>query len=265
MSKDEERKWRNLYISLGFISFIGMGVVTQLVDFYANKAIEAKLDASMESIESARIFVNLQSLATKLDLSDSFTHMDRTTVMSLLVSAQDNESIRKDPGFVNLLEKIVDSFVQSGNALQVDQVFDMYELECLQFPAISTSLLQHYGMNYISAVDSDSAIAKDIFKRLQKVLQSLSGSQHRGASLLFTALSEYKRAGLEKKPMISQLVQEVKALDDGEADDFLTFLHALTDWRSMGKRETPELARISVVARKFLEDYGNELDQARRS
>ncbi|MGE4278453.1 MAG: hypothetical protein AB7G62_02620 [Magnetospirillum sp.] len=257
--EQEAKKSRNLYIVFGFISFIGFGVISQLVDFYATKAVESKLATTIDKIESVKIPFSLQALAMKLDFSDSFTNSDMSAIMTLLTAAKDNGSIRSDISFPSLLEKIVDAFALSNNSDQLDRVFDMYRDVCLMNTGISVTLLQHYGRNYLSSVNVNSASSVDTYDRFNSVIRSITGGKARGAVWAFSLIVEYKRNGETKNDAITKSISDMSALNDDERDGFRKVLSSLSDPNKLGKKSTPEITNIVRVTSKFMFDYKNEL------
>lgn len=260
----ESRRFRTLYVIIGLVSFVGIGVVAQLVDFYATKAVETKLHEATQELNSAKTFAQLMSLATKLDLSDSFTHTDRDTVITLLESAKDNPKLRSEPAFESLLEKIVDSFSASDNPMHVSKIVDMYNDECFLNPGIALTLLIHYGRSYLANTDINSKIAKDDYDKLSKAINALSG-ERKGITSAFAVLSEFKKNGEKGNEAIKSILDSLESLSDEDKKHFVLAIEESSDPSQMAKRPTPEILRVAKVTNGFINVYKKELSTIAQS
>lgn len=258
--EQESKRFRNLYIIVGFASFIGFGVVSQLVDFYATRAIESKLEEAKQELDSAKMFAQLLALATKLDLSDSFTRSDRDTVVVLLERAKGNTALRSEPAFASLLLKIIDSLASSDNPMHVSKIASLYPDECSQNPEIAITLLQHYGRAYLSEVNVADKAAAENLTRLGTYIRALSGHDAKGAAAGFQVLSEFKRNGMNRTKSLDELIASLSVLQGEDKKQFATVILGSTDPERMAKRPTPEILRVAGVARKFIESYRSEVE-----
>lgn len=259
IAQREGKRFRNLYIIVGLVSFLGIGVITQLVDFYATKAVDSKLSDVRKEFDSAKSFSQLLSLATKLDLSDSFSNTDRDTVVLLLERSRDNDALISEPAFIALLEKILDSFAASDNAMQVSQIFDSYEQQCLMNPGITATLVQHYGREYLASENPNDPQSKKNYERLLKVIDAINTHNARDVGALFYVLSAYKKNNQEPRDEIKSLLQSYTAFDSDKRSRFKALLDQLSDPSALARNPTPSILRISAVAKKFSEDFKMEI------
>lgn len=260
IASHESRRFRNLYIVISFVSFIGVGVITQLVDFYATKAVESKLHEAKEELDSAKTFAQLLALATKLDLSDSFTHNDRDTIVVLLEKAKNNSKLRSEPAFVSLLEKIIDSFYQSDNSIQVLKVSSMFSEECLSNPGIATTLLQFFGRTYLSETDVDSKHANEIYDYLRQYILALS-TNFKGATTAFSILAEFKKNKEIVIESTKSTLKSLNSLNQEQKELFSRTLKVLSNPDRLSKEITPETIRIAHLTNNFINSFTLELSQ----
>ncbi len=261
ISARESRRYRTIYLIVGFVSFIGIGVITQLVDFYANRAVDNKLTQATQELETAKVFSQLMALATKLDVSPSFTKNDRDTVIMLLTTASKNDKLRNEPAFAALLEMIVDSLSASHNPMQISTIFDMYEFECLHNEGIAITLVQHYGREFLAALDVVSAISVSDYASLQKMIDALKSHNAKGAAYAFQVLGEFKKDQDASKAPILSTLNSLKSLDGESYMQFLKIINEWQDVENMARQSTPELERVAEVVASFNERYAVELDE----
>ncbi|KNC67857.1 hypothetical protein [Pseudoalteromonas ardens] len=260
ISERESKRFRNMYLVVGFVSFIGIGVITQLVDFYATKAVDSKLSEARQELESAKIFSQLLALATKLDLSDSFTHTDRDTVITLLKLAQNNQQLSSEPAFISLLEKILDSLSSSNNSMHVSNIFTMYEDECLSTPGITITLVQHFGREYLASVDVTNELSKNTLENLNKNINALMSQGAEGLAYAFQVLSQFKMGNRKPDNNLISIIKSLEALETEKKERFFTVLYMMSDPTKMARSLTPELIRVSELTKGFLEAYGPQLN-----
>lgn len=252
----ESRRSKNMYIVVGFVSFIGMGVITQLVDFYASEAVDDKLSEARQELESAKIFSQLMAFATNLHLSDSVSHNDRDTVVALLKTAQTNETLRKEVAFIALLEKIIDSISAIRDSLHTRMIFEMYESECLSNYGISYTLIHHFGWTYLASVDIESLPSKRVLGHLDKTIFSMMSLDGKGIAYAYQLLSTYKKSGEILDSEVTKVILSLDALNDDERQAFLRTLETLANLKG-----TPEDVRVANVVEKFINDYQTPLSK----
>lgn len=261
ITEDESRRLRNFYIIVGFISFIGIGVISQLVDFYATKAVESKLGEATEELDSAKIFAQLLALATTLDLSSSFTHTDRDTIVALLEKAQ-NKSLRSEPAFTSLLEKIIDSIAASNNPLHLLKIVSMYQEECQRTAGIAQTLLQHFGRAYLAEIDPDSTFPVDNYSNLKRYIFALQGTGANGAAAAFSILADYKKNEEIARDSIRVSLASMIMLDQDQKETFKKVIRTLSDPARMAQRPTPETIRIAQFTSNFVNTFKDDLFQS---
>lgn len=260
ISQRESRRFRSLYALVGIVSFVGIGVIAQLVDFYATKAVDSRIERSKQEYESAKAFAQLLALATKLDISTSFSHTDRDAVMRLLAVAKTNKQLRGEPVFDALLEKIVDSFTSSNNAWFVNTIFDDYKEECLRVPGLVETLLQHYARTVIGRAEISSDDAKKEIARFQSIANVAPSFALAGSTAFFSALIEHKVASEKTSPALQRTLKSYSALSDEEARDFRRFMRQFRDPMRLARRLRPESIRISELTQSFENMYAPQIE-----
>lgn len=263
IAERESRRFRTLYTLIGLVSFIGIGVLTQLVDFYSSKSVDIKIKSASDQLMIAKSLSQLLSLSLKLDLSDSFSNTDRDTIMTLLLDQRDTQQLRREPAFLSLLEKILESFSASGNNLHVRQIFAEYRRECLLSPNTTIVLLQHFGREYLSAEDITDRITRNTYIDLTMLIDAARTHSAAGAADAFYVLSAHKR-GVLGGNQIRSLLTSYQALQPSEIVNFFTVLDSLSDESRMAKVPSPEISRIAHLAQSFTQTYAPEIAELRQ-
>jgi hypothetical protein len=232
-----------------------------LVDFHATKAIESKLSKAQEELDSAKIFAQLLTLATTLDISKSYTNTDRDTALTLLEQAQ-GKNFRSEPAFTSLLEKIIDSFAASNNHMQLLKLVKMYEKESLNSPGIATTLVQHFGRAYLAETDNDNASAIENYDYLSKFTIALQGTNAKAIAEALSILAEYKKNKEIARDSIRIKLESIQQsfLPD-EKEMFIAIIKNHTDPIEMGSKKTPELIRIAHFTNIFIATFKDDLLQ----
>lgn len=255
IAERENRRFRTLYVLVGIVSFVGIGVIAQLVDFYATKAVEQRIERSKQEYESAKTFAQLLALATKLDISDSFSHTDRDAIMRLLKDAKANRQLRAEPAFDALLEKIIDSFTASNNGAFVTQIFDDYGDECTRIPGIVEVLVQHYARAFLGAPSATAESATRDLARFNRLAEVAPTFGLAGTTAVLGALVRHRMADSRPSPELARLLSSYTAMSPIEKRDFERYVTQFADERKLGRRRTPENVRIAEVTRSFAEVY----------
>lgn len=258
-SERETRRFRLLYVLVGLVSFIGVGVLTQLVDFYATKAVEQRLENAKKEYESAKVFAQLLSLATKLDVSDSFSNTDREAIMRLLGTAKDNKQLRSEPAFDALFEKIIDSFSASDNASYVSKIYDDFTVECLRIPGVVQTLIQHYGRQLAGLEDIHSDSAKREIRRFEEIYAVSNDMKLQGAGAFMSSLLKFRLADSKQSTDLRKLLSSYRELPSEQAKQFARFMKQFADPMRLAKRKTPTNVRIAELTQSFVKTYADEL------
>jgi len=256
----ENKRFRILYGMIALISFIGIGVFSQLIELYATRAVEQRLESSRLELESAKSYAQLTALATKLDLSDSFTVTDRDTVMQLLAMAAPNKKLRTEPAFKSLLEKIIDSFAVSDNDIFVSRIFDMYEHECLDSAGIAQTLQLHYARRLLSAIDLKSEIFLRDIKRFQNVADAAETFGNKGTTAALRSLVTFQLADEKMTNELTKAMSSYSALTEREKERFVFVIERFSSPNSSeDSGPSPADIRISKISTSFKTAYITEL------
>jgi len=259
-SERETKRFRSLYALVALVSFVGIGVISQLIELYATRAVDQRLEQTRVEFESAKIFTQLLSLATKLDLSDSFSNTDRDAVMRLLEMSVPNKKLRSEPAFESLLEKIIDSFAASENPVYVSRVFDMYESECLRVAGITDTLIQHYAKRLIQSTDPQAGevFVKD-YKRFQVLVESAESFKLQGTAAALRSLVAFRMAGSKPTPELTSAMDSYTRFNERERSRFMSFIVQFSDPKRLAKRPRPDEQRISATTLAFASTYPNQI------
>lgn len=255
----ETKRFRLLYGMVALVSFIGIGVISQLIELYSARAVEQRLEASRIEMETAKTFTQLLVLATSLDISKSFTNTDRDSVMRLLDTASQNKKLRSEPVFESLLEKIIDSFYLSNNDVFVSRIYDTYQSECLGNDGIVQTLIQHYASRVLQATSRDSESFDRDLKRFHIVADSADTFGNKGLVAALRSLVAYRLADQKKTPELDAAMMSYDALNEKQRRKFKAVIKRYSDVIEMSDTPTPDLVRISKVGSAFKTAYATDL------
>jgi hypothetical protein len=259
LGEREAKKFRTLYVLVALVSFIGIGAIAQFIDFYATKAVDKKLDATIAELFSEKLYAQLLIMSSELAKTDSFTDADRDAVMRLLEDARKYPKIPAEPTFAVLLGKIVDAFVAADNQIQVDKIVHDYRQICFTDENISATLLQHYGRLFVGLVDITTERARKIREHVEEAAASLDSAGAGGASAAFRSVVRFKELGGVGDGALRDALVSYSKLDSTNGLMFHKLVDQLADVNKLGKVSTPELERIAALTGKFKEKYGSEL------
>lgn len=260
----ETKRFRVLYAVVGALSFLGIGVITQLVDFYATRAVDQRLEQSRSELETAKAFVQLNALATQIDMSRSFSNTDRDAIMKLLDQAKDNKKLRAEPVFDTLLQKIVRSFSASDNATFVSQIFDSFERECLRIPGIAEVLVQHYAKRLLSAIDPKASTFAADLRRFNLVADSAETLKMKAAASILRAFVVFRVNEHKGSPELSATIKSFESFSAKDRQQILEFVEQFSDAKQLSHRIGPDDLRIASAGSAFAQLYKEELAGVRK-
>ncbi len=255
----ETKRFRLLYGMVALVSFIGIGVISQLIELYSTRAVEQRLEASKVELESTKTYTQLLALATKLDISNSFTNTDRDSVMRLLDAASQNKKLRSEPVFESLLEKIIDSFDASDNDAFVSRIYDTFQHECLGNDGIVQTLVQHYASRVLQATILKSDSFDRDLRRFHAVADSADTFGNKGLVAGLRSLVAYRLADQKKTVELDAAMVSYDALTEKQRKMFKAVIQRYSDVSRMSDIPTPDLIRISKVGSAFKAAYATDL------
>lgn len=254
----ETKRFRTLYVIFALVSFIGIGVISQIIELYTTRAVDQRLEQATLELESAKLFTQLLALATKLDLSPSFSHTDRDATVRLLEIAVSNKKLRAEPAFDSVLEKVIDSFAAADNHNSVSRIFDLYEVECLRISGVTETLMQHYAMRILASTDVTSESFIKDHKRFQ-LLTDASASTLKGTSAALSSLAAFKLAGSKPTPQVRDLMASYMSFPANTRGHFIKVVERFSDAHQIAGTPTPEIVRIASIGKAFQTAYAVEL------
>jgi hypothetical protein len=255
----ETKRFRTLYAMFALVSFVGIGVISQLIELYAAHAVDQRLEQTRLELESAKIFTQLLALATKLDLSDSYSMTDRDSTARLLEIAAPNKKLRAEPAFGSLLEKVIDSFAAAGNDTFVARIFDLYEAECLQIPGITETLMQHYAKRLLSSPGVTSDIFIKDHKRFELLIDAADTFKMKATTGALRSLVAFRMADEKPTPEIRSVLSSYSSFSEGDKRRLIEMIDYFSDPEKLARRLTPENTRTSIVTRAFQAAYSSDL------
>lgn len=261
----ETKRFRLLYGLVALVSFIGIGVISQLIELYATRAVEQRLESSRLELDSARTYTQLLALATKLDLSNSFTKADRDSTMRLLEMAAPNKKLRSEPAFESLLEKILDSFAAASSDIFVSRIYDIYEHECLASDGITEALAQHYARRILGATDRLSETFSSDVKRFDRVVDAVDTFGNKGLVAGLRSLVMFQRNGGKRTTELDFAVASYSALDSSDRVILLRVIKRYSDVNEMVQKDaSADIIRISMVGKEFSSTYAEQLEKLKK-
>lgn len=258
-SDRETKRFRVLYAVIAALSFVGIGVITQLIDFYATRAVDQRLELSRQELESTRTYSQLLALATQLDMRDSFSHTDRDTIIRLLDQAKDNTRLRNDAAFGSLLQKIIYSFAASDNAVFLSYIFDIYQRESLRTAGIVEVLLQHYAKRLLAAESTSSHVFAADLKRFEVCADAADTYRMRGATAILRGYVAFKISDRAVTPELQAKMQSVRAFGSADRQMFLGFVEQFSSEHSLSKVVRPDEVRIADLAKQFNKVFESDI------
>jgi hypothetical protein len=214
VTKEEERRFRQLKWIAAFIGVVGLSAFGAV----ANLMIESVVDAKAGNIREALELTRINSLALKLELSDSFTSEDKEQAMTLLtrIAALPDVKASRDVRFA--LGDILRSFTAAELTAEVDSLFKVYQDDILTTGLSSEILLRHYGQVLVGRVAAPTTddFALRAFERLEAVAP---GHNIREIALAYRILYETstspKPIGDRVKTLLTMSL-DLPDSDDGE-------------------------------------------------
>lgn len=258
-SDRETKRFRALYAMVALVSFVGIGVVSQLIELYASRAVDQRLEQTRTEFESAKIYSQLQTISIKLDLSDSFSNADRDTVMRLLEISASNAKLRSEPAFASVLEKIVDSFAASDNGVFVSRILDLYDVECLRSAGITDTLVQHYAKRILGSAEVDGDPFSRDYKRFRQLAESAETFRMKGPAAALRSLVAFRLASSKATPELTVVMESYGALSERDKTRFMSFIRQFSNPHELAKRPGPEDMRISEITKAFRVAYAQQL------
>lgn len=257
----EDKRFRNLYIVIGFISFFGIGIISQIVNLYASIAVEKELKELKGDLETAKLYSQILSFSTILSASERVTNDDRNRLTQLITREETRSSIVGDPTFLSILKISLSSLAQKNSPTHVSKIFDTYEKLCLLNSEISTMLIQFYGYQVFSSNIQSSEIHKNNVSRLLALSESMRSNNAEGVSAAYEALLLFQISDRTRTQPITELILSASDFSDKNKNNFFIVLNKLTDLKSgnFSSGVIPTLKKTKSLALDFKNSYKEEL------
>ncbi|MFN0130971.1 MAG: hypothetical protein ACKVW3_00310 [Phycisphaerales bacterium] len=244
------------------------------VDSYAGSSLVGVVDARVrDKLERETAFFQLANLALTLDIKDGFTSSQRDEVLDLLRRLSKYDDVRSRTGFIEMLERCVQSLAAANQGAAVEEVLRLFPAQCLESYIISSVMVEHYGRKLVGSHVVASEWPVDMVQRFEEFTSALrmrSSSDLGGFMLIkYELLLDAKRnesSGWRSKNGES-MWRAVRSMSSQESDErssmdprvqFCVSLLLSTDTRYVARSSTAQSTEVARVGNAVLDAYAVE-------
>lgn len=248
----QERESRLLKVVGGItalVLFVGYAGIREMINSAANNAAETSVGKRAAEFEVPVILATLSTALARAEAKGSFHNTERAEMISSLEHLSEARGkgfdVTKNPSFLAVLEKVIDTMAASHNDLLVDRAYDLFPDECIKTSGIVQTLLPHYGRQAVSGIGN---VRIEATKRFGAIERAASTHKIPEYALAHRALIDSQASLGKANSTTEELLRKVGALEKEDMEKAWMFWieYATERWTTKSTGESQELKRTTI-------------------